>query len=64
MRNPAPDLGPDDIYGIWRINDADNSFSTQPFRIKYVRQDILLSVMVSFNLSLSKFEVRFTLIIF
>ncbi|XP_031377376.1 protein FAM135B-like isoform X1 [Punica granatum] len=52
----APDLGPDDILGFWRIDDTDNSFSTQPFRIKYARQDVLLSVMVSFNLSLGKFE--------
>ncbi|KAJ9183343.1 hypothetical protein P3X46_007208 [Hevea brasiliensis] len=47
-----PDLGFDNTYGVWRINDADNSFSTQPFRIKYARQDILLSIMISFNLPL------------
>ncbi|CAA2982444.1 FAM135B-like [Olea europaea subsp. europaea] len=52
----APELGSDDVHGVWRIDDTDNSFSTQPFRIKYARQDILLSMMVSFNLSLSKFE--------
>ncbi|KAI3464023.1 hypothetical protein Pfo_020686 [Paulownia fortunei] len=52
----APDLGSDDIYGVWRIDDIDHSFSTQPFRIRYARQDILLAMMVSFNLSLSKFE--------
>ncbi|PIA47746.1 hypothetical protein AQUCO_01400387v1 [Aquilegia coerulea] len=52
----APDLGPDDIFGVWRIDDKDNSFCTQPFRIKYARQDVLLSVMVSFNLSLGKCE--------
>ncbi|KAF5181114.1 hypothetical protein FRX31_029298 [Thalictrum thalictroides] len=52
----APDLGPDDIFGVWRIDDKDNSFCTQPFRIKYARQDVLLSVMVSFNLSLGKYE--------
>ncbi|XP_056167962.1 uncharacterized protein LOC115676395 isoform X1 [Syzygium oleosum] len=52
----VPDLGSDDIHGIWRINDTDNSFSTQPFRIKYARQDVLLSIMVSFNLPLGKFE--------
>ncbi|TKY55950.1 FAM135B protein [Spatholobus suberectus] len=53
----APDLGPSSIYGIWRIDDTDNSFSTQPFRIKYARQDIHLCMMISFNLSLSRFEV-------
>ncbi|XP_009764933.1 uncharacterized protein LOC107789960 [Nicotiana tabacum] len=52
----APDLGSEDVYGVWRIDDTDHSFSTQPFRIKYARQDILLSMMVSFNLSLSKHE--------
>ncbi|PIN22649.1 hypothetical protein CDL12_04633 [Handroanthus impetiginosus] len=52
----APDLGSDDMYGVWRIDDADHSFSTQPFRIRYARQDILLAMMVSFNLSLSKYE--------
>lgn len=54
----APDLGSDDIYGVWRIDDTDHSFSTQPFRIRYARQDILLAMMVSFNLSLSKLEVN------
>lgn len=52
----APDLGSDDIYGVWRIDDTDHSFSTQPFRIRYARQDILLAMMVSFNLSPSKLE--------
>ncbi|OVA03332.1 protein of unknown function DUF676 [Macleaya cordata] len=52
----APDLGSDDIVGVWRIDDTDNSFYTQPFRIKYARQDVLLSVMISFNLSLGKYE--------
>ncbi|KAG6412914.1 hypothetical protein SASPL_125609 [Salvia splendens] len=52
----APDLGSDDIYGVWRIDDTDHSFSTQPFRIRYARQDIPLAMMVSFNLSLSKLE--------
>ncbi|KAI4337548.1 hypothetical protein L6164_015948 [Bauhinia variegata] len=52
----APDLGSSILYGIWRIDDTDNSFSTQPFRIKYARQDIHLCMMISFNLSLSRFE--------
>lgn len=39
-------------YGVWRIDDSDNSFSTQPFKIKYARQDVLLSVMIAFNLSM------------
>ncbi|XP_044511003.1 protein FAM135B-like isoform X2 [Mangifera indica] len=52
----APNLGCDEIYGVWRINDRDNSFSTQPFQIKYARQDILLSILISFILSPSKHE--------
>ncbi|KZV39666.1 hypothetical protein F511_22691 [Dorcoceras hygrometricum] len=52
----APDVGSEDVYGVWRIDDTDHSFSTQPFRIRYARQDILLSMMVSFNLSLNNFE--------
>ena len=53
----APDVAPDDIFGVWRIDDADHSFSTQPFRIKYARQDVLLSVMISFNLPIGEDEV-------
>ena len=53
----APDVGADDALGIWRIDDADNSFYTQPFRIKYARQDIYLSVMVSFNILNTELEV-------
>ncbi|MFS7989048.1 putative protein alpha/Beta hydrolase [Helianthus anomalus] len=52
----APDLGSDDVLGVWKIDDTDHSFSSQPFRIRYARQDILLSVMISFNFSLGKFE--------
>ncbi|GMP87835.1 hypothetical protein CsSME_00040048 [Camellia sinensis var. sinensis] len=52
----APDLGSDDVYGVWRINDTDHSFFTPPFKIKYARQDVLLSVMISFNLSLGQYE--------
>jgi hypothetical protein len=53
----VPDLGSDDNVGVWRIDDTDHSFSSQPFRIRYARQDILLATMVSFNLSLTKFKV-------
>ncbi|KAG9147797.1 hypothetical protein Leryth_003406 [Lithospermum erythrorhizon] len=52
----APDLGSDDEHGVWKIDDVDQSFFTPPFRIRYARQDILLSMMVAFNLSLSAFE--------
>lgn len=48
----------DNVAGVWRIDDADHSFSTQPFRIKYARQDVSLSVMVSFNLVVEKEEVE------
>ncbi|CAK9313273.1 unnamed protein product [Citrullus colocynthis] len=52
----APDLGSGNSYGVWKIDDTDNSFSTQPFKIKYARQDILLSIMISFNFPLVKYE--------
>lgn len=45
------------MLGVWRIDDTDNSFSTQPFQIKYARQDVLLSMMVAFNMSLGNREV-------
>ncbi|WVZ19315.1 hypothetical protein V8G54_006637 [Vigna mungo] len=45
-----PDLDPSSIYGVWRIDDTDNSFSTQSFRIKYARQDVHLYLMIVFNL--------------
>lgn len=54
----ARDLSAEDVFGVWRIDDAEQSFSTQPFRIKYAREDVLLSVMVSFNLNLREDEVR------
>ncbi|KAK9668947.1 hypothetical protein RND81_13G097900 [Saponaria officinalis] len=53
----APNSGTSDCYGVWRIDDTDNSFATQPFKIRFARQDVLLSVMVAFNVSLSNREV-------
>ncbi|GLT93665.1 hypothetical protein SLE2022_114460 [Rubroshorea leprosula] len=51
----APSLGSDAaVNGVWRIDDKDNSFSTQPFQIKYARQDVPISIMVAFDLPLSK----------
>lgn len=52
----AVDVTSEDVCGVWRIDDAEQSFSTQPFRIKYARQDVLLSVMVSFYLNLGQDE--------
>ncbi|XVF39715.1 hypothetical protein PTKIN_Ptkin01aG0055400 [Pterospermum kingtungense] len=49
----APNLVSDEGCGIWRIDDTDNSFSTQPFRIKYAKQDVHLSIMVAFDLPLT-----------
>uniref|UniRef100_A0A2N9HKI7 Uncharacterized protein n=1 Tax=Fagus sylvatica TaxID=28930 RepID=A0A2N9HKI7_FAGSY len=49
----APELSSDNFHGGgWRIDDTDNSFSTQPFRIRNARQDVFLSVLISFNLAL------------
>eukprot|EP00268_Persea_americana_P029822 TRINITY_DN2882_c0_g1_i25.p1 TRINITY_DN2882_c0_g1~~TRINITY_DN2882_c0_g1_i25.p1 ORF type:complete len:252 (+),score=50.36 TRINITY_DN2882_c0_g1_i25:550-1305(+) len=56
----APDVGSFDSCGVWRINDVDHGFSTQPFRIKYARQDVHLSVMISFNFALDKYEIPST----
>ncbi|XVF36505.1 hypothetical protein REPUB_Repub19eG0064000 [Reevesia pubescens] len=56
----APNLGFDDGYGVWRIDDTDNSFATQPFRIKFARQDVLLSIMVAFDLPLTENEDPFS----
>ncbi|GAB4839547.1 hypothetical protein Ancab_029073 [Ancistrocladus abbreviatus] len=53
----ASNLSSDEVYGVWRIDDMDNSFSTPPFKIRYARQDVLLSVMIAFNLSLTKHQV-------
>ncbi|KAJ1274455.1 hypothetical protein BS78_05G062900 [Paspalum vaginatum] len=44
----AVDIGAKGTFGYWKIDDVDNSFYTQPFLVKYSRQDIYLSVMVSF----------------
>ncbi|KAK8967313.1 hypothetical protein KSP40_PGU010399 [Platanthera guangdongensis] len=56
----APDLTSDDTFGVWRIDDTEQSFSTQPFRIKYARQDVLLSVMISFTLNIGSDEIPST----
>ncbi|XP_021888783.1 uncharacterized protein LOC110807829 [Carica papaya] len=56
----AHDLGSDEAHGIWRIDDKENSFFTQPFWIKYARQDIRLCMMVSFNIPLDKYQGRST----
>ncbi|XVF64268.1 hypothetical protein PTKIN_Ptkin09bG0154800 [Pterospermum kingtungense] len=56
MQYEAPNLGSDDGYGVWRIDDTDNSFATPPFRIKYARQDVLLSIMVAFDLPITENE--------
>eukprot|EP00897_Mesotaenium_endlicherianum_P004677 jgi/Mesen1/4237/ME000022S03524 len=38
----------------WQINDADSSFQTRLFRVKYSRQNIPLQEMVSFHLTVSR----------
>lgn len=57
----APDLDQRNIYGVWKIDDTDNSFSSQTFRIKYARQDVHLCMMVSFILPRSRFAVMISL---
>ncbi|KAH9303038.1 hypothetical protein KI387_014621, partial [Taxus chinensis] len=49
----VPDSHSDESAGAWQINNDDQSFCTCPFSIKYSRQDVYLSVMVSFTLNLT-----------
>lgn len=51
------DLGSNDVYGVWRINDEDHSFTTQPFKIRFAKQDVFLSTMVAFSLPVTNYEV-------
>jgi hypothetical protein len=46
------------------IDDTDNSFSTPPFQIRYARQDVFLSIMISFYLAYGECEVSFLLSFF
>ncbi|MBA0642064.1 hypothetical protein Goklo_026524, partial [Gossypium klotzschianum] len=48
MQYEAPNVGSDDVYGVWRIDDTDNSFATRPFRIKYAKQDCFLQLILVF----------------
>ncbi|KAL6870917.1 hypothetical protein ACP4OV_014765 [Aristida adscensionis] len=52
----ALDIGVKGSFGYWKIDDVDNSFYTQPFLVKYARQDIYLSIMVSFYMPNSEDE--------
>ncbi|KAK3119825.1 hypothetical protein QOZ80_9AG0675890 [Eleusine coracana subsp. coracana] len=52
----AIDIGAKGSFGFWKIDDVDNSFNTQPFLVKYARQDIYPSVMVSFYIPNSEVE--------
>ncbi|XP_057416936.1 uncharacterized protein LOC130711369 isoform X2 [Lotus japonicus] len=47
----VPEAGSDNFGRVWMIDDTDNSFSTPPFQIRYARQDVFLSIMISFYLS-------------
>ncbi|PNY13108.1 hypothetical protein L195_g009756, partial [Trifolium pratense] len=52
----APEVGSDNLCRVWMIDDTDNSFSTPPFQIKYARQDVFLSLMISFYLAYGECE--------
>lgn len=56
----VPDSGSDKNGEVWEINDNDHSFCTSPFLIKYARQDVYLSLMVSFTLDLTVQETFLT----
>ena len=47
----ASDVGADDALGIWKIDDVDNSFHTQLFRIKYARQDTVMLIQIKGDMS-------------
>ncbi|KAE8658803.1 putative 2-oxoglutarate/Fe(II)-dependent dioxygenase-like [Hibiscus syriacus] len=58
LQYDAPNLGCEaGGYGVWKIDEKDNSFATQPFRVKYARQDVLLFTIVAFDLPLKEKEV-------
>ncbi|XP_004504749.1 uncharacterized protein [Cicer arietinum] len=52
----APEVGSDNLCRVWMIDDTDNSFSTPPFQIRYARQDVFLSIMISFYLAFGVYE--------
>ncbi|CDY57934.1 BnaA06g38020D [Brassica napus] len=52
----ALDATSNESSGVWKIDDKDNSFLSQPFRIKYARQDVRLCMMVSFTMPLERYE--------
>ncbi|KAK7331661.1 hypothetical protein VNO80_28398 [Phaseolus coccineus] len=52
----APEVTTENFCGVWMIDDKDNSFSTPSFRIRYARQDVFLSIMISFYLSYGVYE--------
>ncbi|KAL5054602.1 hypothetical protein RYX36_035284 [Vicia faba] len=52
----APEVGSDNLCRIWMIDDTDNSFSTPPFQIRYARQDVFLSIMISFYLAFGEYD--------
>ena len=54
----ALDATSNESSGVWKIDDKDNSFLSQPFRIKYARQDVRLCMMVSFTMPLERYEVK------
>ncbi|XP_061337171.1 uncharacterized protein LOC133284199 [Gastrolobium bilobum] len=59
----APEVGADNLCRVWMIDNADNSFSTPPFQIRYARQDVFLSIMISFYLSFGGFEEKSSAVI-
>lgn len=59
----APEVGSDNLCRVWMIDDTDNSFSTPPFQIRYARQDVFLSIMISFYLAFGEYEGESTAVI-
>lgn len=43
-----------DVPSMWQIGDADNSYRTRVFRVRYARQDVPLLEMASFQLKVQE----------
>ncbi|KAL1336304.1 hypothetical protein HN51_030690 [Arachis hypogaea] len=59
----APEVGANSSSRVWMIDDTDHSFSTPPFQITYARQDVFLSIMISFYVSFRGYEEKTSAVI-
>ncbi|MED6157418.1 hypothetical protein PIB30_022989 [Stylosanthes scabra] len=59
----APEVGANSSSRVWMIDDTDHSFSTPPFQISYAKQDVFLSIMISFYVSFHGYEEKTSAVI-